>query len=67
MNPLAVIFLAVAVGVLPFALLLGGHQGLTAVGVASLSAAFIIQIVRPRPTVTVRVLIRHIRTRKANR
>ena len=48
MNPLALLLFIVGAAQLPGALALGGHNGLTVLGVVLVVAALIIQTTRPR-------------------
>lgn len=47
-NPLALFLFIVGAAQLPGALILGGHNGLTVLGVVLVVAALIIQTTRPR-------------------
>lgn len=48
MNPASVFLLVAGVALLPAALLAGGHQGLTLLGVLFVVLAMLTQIIRPR-------------------
>lgn len=48
MNPIALVFLILGVACLPGALMLGGHNGLTLLGVLFTLLALVIQVTRPR-------------------